>query len=79
MLQEIADEMSVKCDTDKIVQMFNAATWNSRNTGMIVMLMHGIIALEDKRVQPLTPELVQEKSVTDSVESENTQQGGGKD
>ena len=56
-----------------LVKMFNAATWNSKNTGMINMLMHGIIALEDKRVQPPTPELVQDE-VSNSVESENTQQ-----
>jgi hypothetical protein len=34
MLKEIADEMNIKCDTDKIVQMFNAATWNSKDTGI---------------------------------------------
>jgi hypothetical protein len=73
MIQEIADERNIKCDTDMLVKMFNAATWNSKNTGMINMLMHGIIALEDKRVQPPTPELVQD-AVSNSVESENTQQ-----
>jgi hypothetical protein len=72
-IQEIADEMNIKCDTDMLVKMFNAATWNSKNKGMINMLMHEIIALEDKHIQPPTPELIQVE-VSNSAESENTQQ-----
>jgi hypothetical protein len=73
MIQEIADEMDIKCDTDMLITIFTASTWNNKNVGMINMLMHGVIALEDKREQPPPPELIRNE-VTNTIESENTQQ-----
>ena len=66
IIQDIATEMEVTFDTYMLSEIFAANTWNTKNAGMLNLVLHGVISLDDKRVQ-LSPELIQTEGVTNSL------------